>query len=113
MSFFIPTASCKPIQNYAIIAPMIDGMMLAMPDALEKELDFFESKRAEWVQHHEGKYALVKEHELADFFDSAEAAYSAGIAKWGNVPFLIKRVLKNDPVEHAPALAYGLLNASF
>lgn len=78
---------------------------------LEKELKFFEERRAEWLQHHTGKYALIKGRELVDVFDSDEAAYQAGVERWGNTPFLIKQVLPHDRIEQIPALMYGLVNA--
>lgn len=78
---------------------------------LEKELKFFEEQRAEWLQNHAGKFALVKGRELVGVFDSDEAAYQAGVGRWGNTPFLIKQILLHDQIEQIPALMYGLVNA--
>ncbi len=79
--------------------------------ALEAELKQFEEKRVEWLAHYEGKFVLIFEQEVAGFYDSAEAAYEEGVRRWGNVSFLIKQVLPSDPVEHIPALVYGLIDA--
>jgi len=79
--------------------------------ALETELRFFESHRLEWVDHHLGKFALVKGERLQGVYDTNQAAYEAGVELWGNVAFLIKQILPEDPIEQAPALVYGLLNA--
>ena len=79
--------------------------------ALETESEFFEQHRAEWLGGYEGKFALIRGQELAGVFDTPEAAYEAGIEKWGNVPFLVKQILPEDRVEQAPALVYGLLHA--
>jgi hypothetical protein len=78
---------------------------------LQKELQMFDSKRGEWLAHHQGKFALVRGQEAAGFYDTAESAYAEGVQRWGNVPFLIKQVLLEDPIEHVPALVYGLINA--
>lgn len=78
---------------------------------LEKELKFFEEHRAEWLQYHAGKFALIKDCELVGVFDSDEAAYQAGVERWGNIPFLIKQILPHDRIEQIPALMYGLVNA--
>lgn len=78
---------------------------------LEKELDYFDRHRSEWIEHHRGKFALLRDQDLEGTYDTAEAAYEAGIKLWGNVPFLIKQILLEDPIEQAPALMYGLLHA--
>jgi hypothetical protein len=78
---------------------------------LIEELEFFEEHRAAWNEHYRGKFVLVKGRELFGVFDTCEAAFEAGAASWGNVPFLIKEVLPQDRIEQIPALVYGLLNA--
>ena len=78
---------------------------------LEREQAFFEEHRAEWLEHHEGKFALIHGTELAGFYDTDEKAYEEGVDRWGVVPFLIKRVLREDPIEHIPALFHGLIHA--
>ena len=78
---------------------------------LEVELKLFEEKREEWLAHHEGKFALISEQQVAGFYDSAESAYEEGVLRWGTVPFLIKQISRSDPIEHIPALVHGLINA--
>jgi len=79
---------------------------------LEQELEFFESKRSEWVRNYEGKFVLIKEKELIDVFNAFDDAYKAGVRKFGNQPFLIKRVSKEEPVEKFPALTLGIIHAN-
>ncbi len=78
---------------------------------LKEELDFFESKREEWLKIYEGKYALVKEKKLIDTFTTLEEAYQKGVELFGDSPFLIKVVLKQDEVEKIPALTLGIIHA--
>ncbi len=78
---------------------------------LETELAFFELHRAQWVRVHPGKYALIKGEQLEGMYDSSGNAYTEGVKRWGNVPFLIKEVLPEDRVEQSPALTHGLINA--
>ena len=78
---------------------------------LERELEHFEAHRAEWLVHHEGKFALIRGDQLQGVYDTADAAYEAGVDQWGNVPFLVKQILPEDLVEQSPALVYGLLHA--
>ncbi len=79
--------------------------------ALETELHFFEARKEELLRHHEGKYALVIGEELLGVFDSREEAYKAGVEKRGNVPMLIKQILREEPTETVPALTLGLFRA--
>lgn len=79
---------------------------------LQAEIKFFNTNLAEWLPHHAGKFALIRGEESAGFFDTADAAYAEGIQRWGNVPFLIKQVLLQEPVEQLPALVYGTIHAS-
>lgn len=79
---------------------------------LEIESQFFERHRVEWLEHHQGKFALIRGEHAEGFFDTAETAYEAGVGVWGNQPFLIKQVLPEDPIEQLPALVYGLVYAN-
>lgn len=80
--------------------------------ALEVELNYFESKKQDLLQHHEGKYALIVGEELLGVFDHQDEAYKTGVAKKGNVPMLIKQILKVDVTEFVPAMVLGLIAAS-
>lgn len=79
---------------------------------LERELEYFESIKTELLQRYEGKYALIVGAELLGVFDRGEEAYRVGIEKRGNVPMLIKQVLKEDSPARIPAMTLGLLHAS-
>ena len=79
--------------------------------ALETELTYFNEIRGELLRHHEGKYALVIGRELLGVYDHREEAYRAGIERQGNVPMLIKQVLRDEPTETVPAMGLGLIGA--
>jgi hypothetical protein len=83
---------------------------MAMP--LEIETKYFEDHKEEWMEHCEGKYALIKDPEFAGTFDTMEAAYRAGIERFGVVPFLIKKIQTEEPVQHLPALILGIIHAN-
>lgn len=78
---------------------------------LKEEQAFFNANRAKWLAEHKGKFALIKGSTLIGTFDTPENAYVAGVQKFGNVPFLIKQILEEEPVVHLPALTLGLLRA--
>lgn len=65
---------------------------------LETELAYFEQHREEWLKVHPGKFALIRGEQLESTYDSDGNAYKAGVALWGNVPFLIKEILPVDRV---------------
>ncbi len=79
---------------------------------LEVELAFFQKNLSDWLQHHEGKFALIKGEESAGFFDSDDNALQAGLDQWGVTPFLIKEVLPVDPILYIPALTFGLIHVN-
>lgn len=77
--------------------------------ALERESTYYATIKEELLRHHEGKFALVVGEQLVGTFDTREAAYRDGIAKFGNVPMLIKRIERNEPTESIPAMTLGLI----
>jgi hypothetical protein len=79
---------------------------------LERELEYFSAHKAELLETYEGLYVLVKEDEFAGAFTTEKEAYEAGLERFGNQPFLIKRVLRQeDETAHYPALVLGVLHA--
>lgn len=82
------------------------------PDILKTELEVFQTILPNLLKTNVGQFALIKDRQLAGTFTTFQEAYSAGLAKYGNVPFLIKQVLEAEPIQHAPALTYGLIRAS-
>lgn len=79
--------------------------------ALETELAHYDSIKEDLLKHYEGKFVLVIANEQLGIFDKSEDAYKRGIELKGNVPMLIKRILKAEPIEHIPAMVLGLINA--
>lgn len=65
---------------------------------IDKEVAFFETKRAELLASAEGKFALVKGEAIIGTYDSREDALEAGYARFGGDPFLVKQIAKEDEV---------------
>ena len=89
-----------------IVNTEITNKKLVMGVELEKELEFFESKRGEWLRDYKDKFVLIKGEELIDVFSTLEDAYKEGVKRYGNQPFLIKRVTEEEEIETLPALAF-------
>ena len=79
--------------------------------ALEREMEYFESQKEEWLRYYRGQLALIKGEELAGTFTTHHEAFVAGVKRFGNVPFLIQPVLEEDEVAQIPALCVGVLSA--
>jgi hypothetical protein len=81
--------------------------MLAM--ALDAELKFYADHKDELVQKHPLKYVVIKGDKLLGAYDTAQAAYEAGVAEYGTEPFLTRQVVPTEPIAHAPAIYAGLV----
>ena len=54
---------------------------------------------------------MIHGEEFVGAFDSAENAYSAGVARFGQETFLVKKVTAREEVYRNQALSLGLINA--
>ncbi len=61
---------------------------------LESRLSAFESNREKLLALAEGKFALVHDSTVAGIFDSKADAVREGFSQFGNVPFLVKQIVK-------------------
>ena len=77
----------------------------------EQENKAFEERKAELLELCPGKFAIFKGSEFGCTYDTAQAAYSAGIEKYGNVSFLMTQVVEHKSVAQMPALFLGLIHA--
>ena len=59
--------------------------------SLTAEKNFFESKLPEWDEH-TGKFVLLKEDEVVDFFDTYGDAIAQGYRQFGLEPFFVGKV---------------------
>ena len=79
--------------------------------ALEQEIATFERLKAQLVENHSGKFALIKGEEFIDAFDTPDNAYQEGIRRFGREPFLVKRISATEEVYRNQALFSGLMHA--
>ncbi len=74
-------------------------MSLESGNRLALELRFYDLHKHEWLREHAGDYVVVKGKDVAGFYSSFEAAYSAGVDAWGaRTDFLVRQVLEHEPV---------------
>lgn len=80
-------------------AKLIGGMEVGeMAIALGKEYQLFKEHRDELLAKGEGKFVLIKGETIVNIFASYEDALKEGLARFGNVPFLIKEVRREEDV---------------
>lgn len=65
-----------------------------MADVLDKELDTYNKKLDHLLANAEGKFVLIHEDTEAGVFESQVDAIAEGYKEFGNVPFLVKQVVK-------------------
>ena len=61
---------------------------------LEKEQITYEQHRESLLERAEGKFVLIRNEEVVGVYDSKMDAIAQGYQKFGNVPFLVKQILK-------------------
>lgn len=79
---------------------------------LEKERDYFEQHRQEWLSVYHGKFTLIKGEELVGVFDKQEDALTEGARRFGGESFLVRQVEESEKLVYIPALTLGILRAN-
>ena len=69
-----------------------------MPVALEREYKTFKEHLTELLAKGEGKFVLIKGDAIVDVFTSYEDSLKEGLARFGNVPFFIKEISREEDV---------------
>lgn len=78
----------------------------------EKELEYYKANKEELLKHHENQYVVIQDSRLIGAYTTEQEAYEAGLREFGNAPFLIKRVTKEEEIVRFPALVVGVINAN-
>ncbi len=61
---------------------------------LDTELETYKQNREQLLATAEGKFALIRGDKIAGVYESKMDAISQGYRQFGNVPFLVKHVLR-------------------
>ncbi len=64
---------------------------------LTEEVKTYEANLAEWSDR-EGQFVLIKHGDVLGFYSGYEAALKAGYEQIGNEPFLVKQILRDEPI---------------
>lgn len=71
---------------------------MAQQEPLEREREVYEAHLEEWRQSHLGKYVLIKGDEVLGFYDSLDAAFNEGTARFRLEPFFVKHIVPPEVV---------------
>jgi len=63
---------------------------------LAEELETYEKNKQNLLRDNRGKYVLIKGKEIINVFDTQADAVKVGIDKFGNSPFLVKKIQEVD-----------------
>lgn len=79
-----------------------------MEKVLETELKTYERERERLLEECEGKYVLIYGDQVVGAFDTEMDAITVGYQKFGNVPLLVKQVLRIEtPLEFVSGYING------
>lgn len=81
--------------------------------ALEREISAYQRDLEELIKHFENKFVVYHDDARLGAFDSFENAATAAISTYGRGPYLIRQVLRKQPVIPMPAsVAYRAIYAT-
>ena len=66
---------------------------------LKSEYNYFQSHLDDFVKEHLNEFVLIKGEKVIAFFTSYEQALRNGLKRFGNVPFFIKAVKKEEEIQ--------------
>ena len=74
---------------------------------LQEEIAFYEENLDEWLEHYYGLIVLVKGRKLINVFKNQEDALLSAAKQFGIGPYLIRQVLKEQPIISIPTVFLG------
>ena len=63
---------------------------------LATELDFFARHLDVWLADHSGEFVVIRGEQVQGFYGTLEAGVAAGLDAYGNVPFLVREVTRQQ-----------------
>jgi len=76
---------------------------------LKKEIETYNKHKEKLLKENNGKFVLIKEEEIIGVYESQKDALNICIGKFGNVPFLVKKI---EEIEEKQNFTSNLINIS-
>ena len=84
-----------------------------MTQILGTEIQTYEQQRENLLGTSEGKFVLIHGTQVVGIFDSKMDAIAAGYQQFGNVPFLVKQILRIEAPVVLSSLKAQVKNDNF
>jgi hypothetical protein len=79
-----------------------------MPPILDIELKTYEKNRDQLLGTAEGKFVLIQNSRVVGIYDSKMDAIAMGYQQFGNVPFLVKQIVKVEAPQNFTSNLLGV-----
>ncbi|OGQ75972.1 MAG: hypothetical protein A3G40_06945 [Deltaproteobacteria bacterium RIFCSPLOWO2_12_FULL_57_22] len=79
-----------------------------MPPILDAELKTYEENRDQLLGTAEGKFVLIQNNQVVGLYDSKMDAIAMGYQQFGNVPFLVKQIVKVEAPQNFTSNLLGV-----
>ena len=79
-----------------------------MQAMLDIELKTYEQNRDQLLGTAEGKYVLIYNNQIVGIYDSKMDAIATGYQQFGNVPFLVKQIVKVEAPQNFTSNLLGV-----
>ena len=79
-----------------------------MPAMLDAELKTYEHNRDQLLGTSEGKFVLIQSNQIVGIYDSKMDAIATGYQQFGNVPFLVKQIVKVEAPQNFTSNLLGV-----
>ena len=79
-----------------------------MAPILDTELKTYEKNRDQLLGAAEGKFVLIQNNQVVGIYDSKMDAIAMGYQQFGNVPFLVKQIVKVETPQNFTSNLLGV-----
>ena len=79
-----------------------------MPELLKKELEAYEAHKGDLIAKSKGMFALIKDDQVIDVFDTKKDAIRQGYERFGNVSFLVKQIVEVETPQNYTSNLLGI-----
>ena len=76
---------------------------------LAEEIETYEKNKVYLLENHSGKFVLIKGDKIIDIYETKNDAIKVGIDKFGNSPFLVKKISEIEEYHNFTSNMIGII----